>query len=185
VQYMVDIETLGTNPGCVILAIGACTLDETRKFEAIISIENCEANGLLVEQATEDWWNEQPAQVRSKMFGGTMLLQEALKSLSEFISEPTEVWANGSPFDFPILRAAYQRCAIAPSWRYHQEFDMRTLRRILGKAFPARTVDPSLPAHDALSDAIIQARATRKALGMIIVGSKVAADFNVRYPTST
>jgi DNA polymerase III epsilon subunit-like protein len=161
-DYMLDIETLGLRPGCIILSVGACTLDGERQFEVVIDRESCAERGLSVHQPTLDWWHTQDEGLRKKVFGGTVPLHEALVRLNSFIDTASAVWANGSPFDFPILREAYIRCGILPSWKYHQELDMRTLRSVCNFSRI-----PSAVAHDALADALAQAEWTRRTLSTI------------------
>jgi exodeoxyribonuclease VIII len=71
-DVMLDLETLGTAPGSVIVSIGACAFapgmeeKEWRRFEtAPISVASCQAVGLTVDKATVEWWKGQDAEARA------------------------------------------------------------------------------------------------------------------------
>jgi DNA polymerase III epsilon subunit-like protein len=62
-DVMVDLETLGTVAGCVVLSIGAVGfdmdgLDETG-FHLTVNRESCEEAMLFVDPDTEAWWGRQ------------------------------------------------------------------------------------------------------------------------------
>src|SRR4051812_3766510 len=63
-DIMIDLETLGTLPGSVILSIGAVAFDELSVapgagFYKVISTISCESCGLTKDEATEKWWLDQ------------------------------------------------------------------------------------------------------------------------------
>lgn len=158
-DIMIDIETLGTMPGSVILSIGAVTFDaETGEFgeEFYTSIDAQSAIdvGLTMDVSTLKWWMEQSADARTAAFSGTNTLSEAIFDLGLFVraAEPSRVWAKPPSFDLVLLEAAYRACAIAPPWHYRTPRDCRTLFDITGATQPDVGT-----AHNALDDAKSQA----------------------------
>ena len=64
---MIDIETLGTKAGCVVLSIGACEFSDKgvgKEFYGCISPESCTNWGLTIEPRTVLWWMNQSQDAR-------------------------------------------------------------------------------------------------------------------------
>ena len=65
-NVMLDLETLGTAPGCAVLSVGAVPFDvengvrEDWAFYAEISLVSCLAAGLTIDPQTLAWWLKQP-----------------------------------------------------------------------------------------------------------------------------
>lgn len=73
-----------------------------------------------------------------------------------------EVWANPPQFDLIILRHLFDECGVKCPWHYRVERDFRTLK---GHAHQLnidyQPAYANIDKHDALSDAIAQARAVQ------------------------
>lgn len=72
-RVMVDIETLGVEPGAAIVSIGAVRfgpggLGET--FERSIDLKSCEFRGLQIDAETLEWWLNQGEVAREQLIGG-------------------------------------------------------------------------------------------------------------------
>lgn len=157
-NVMVDIETLGETPGCVILSIGAVEFDEngvSRPFHVTINIRDSLENGMFVEADSLRWWfDECSKRDRSLTYSGQKSVYIALKEfVKHFDFEDTLVWANGLNFDIPILEEALRRYGIEIPWEYYNLRDFRTLKELSAPV----TIENTEP-HNALSDAIAQAK---------------------------
>jgi len=158
-DLMIDIETLGTAPGSVILSIGAVAFDaETGEFGeeyyAAIDPQSCIDLGLSVDMSTLKWWMAQSEEARSAAFAGSDYLSKALYDLHQFVAnaEPSRVWAKPPSFDLVLLESAYRACAIDIPFHYRTNRDCRTLFDITG------AVQPDVgTTHNALDDAKSQA----------------------------
>jgi hypothetical protein len=153
-RVMIDIETLGKNPGCVILSIGAVQFGTVRKgewFYEKISIDDCTRNGLTIDQSTLQWWGEQSPEARREAFSGKQLLNSALYNLSSWIGAGAQVWGNGAAFDLGILRAAYSKIGVNEPWEYSGERYYRTLRDLCPLDVSMSLSDEPLPLVDAPS----------------------------------
>lgn len=153
-RVMIDIETLGKNPGCVILSIGAVQFGTGRKgewFYEKISIDDCTRNGLTIDESTLRWWGDQSAEARREAFSGKQLLNSALFNLSAWIGDGAQVWGNGAAFDMGILRAAYIRFGVNDPWKYSGERCFRTLRDLCPLGMCMDLPDEPLPLVDAPS----------------------------------
>jgi len=165
-QVMVDLETLGTDPGAAIVAIGAVRFDVDgglgTEFGVSVSVEDCQSEGLHIDAGTLEWWLGQSADARAQLEGGCSL-DRALRDLDSFVREtnPDAVWANSPAFDCEILRAAHDAVGRDCPWAYYQERDYRTLRETLD-CWPDR--EQSGTAHDAVADARYQAECLVAAL---------------------
>src|ERR1700722_15302540 len=94
VHIMLDLETLGLNPGCAILQISAVAkvldLGRTNYFDSLISIDSNASKGLMGEADTLTWWNKQDNLLVSKVFGGTNRIEFALANFSSWVKDMRE-----------------------------------------------------------------------------------------------
>lgn len=141
-DIMVDLETLGTVPGCVILSIGAVAfdeleVDEQHGFYQVIFQPSCELAGLHVDDATKAWWEDQSEEARAVLKAANQvesstMLRDALTLFNNFIldSYPTNVriWGNGANFDNPLLACAYKAAGIKPAYEFWNERCYRTVK---------------------------------------------------------
>ena len=161
-RVMVDIETLGTDPGAAIISIGAVKFDSDglgEEFYANVDLQSCQDIGLGVDADTLDWWLSQDSEVQDVLTGGNRI-GPILRQLRDFLEDVDEIWANSPSFDCEILNAAYEALGWETPWDYYQERDFRTLREL-----PIYVeVDMEGESHNALDDAKNQARETYKTL---------------------
>lgn len=170
-DVMLDIETLGNAPGCVVFAIGAVPFTSktgdigipSDSFYRVINVANSRDYGLLSDCATLEWWNQQSEEARSEFYKAhgdeALALPRVLKDFSQFIlsqAEGVKVWGKGPSFDCSILRAAYSAVRLPIPWDFWNERCVRTIydSSVMGKRhinFP-----PKIP-HHALYDAHAQA----------------------------
>lgn len=180
VNVMLDIETMGTTPGSMIVAIGACTFDPgttgifvRRTFYARVELDGQQVYGLRIDPGTALWWMRQDDAARMELQDASRRsLVSALIDLSDTLSEwcgrggDLRLWANGANFDPCILEAAWRAafCDNPTPWRYHEVRCARTLYDLAGidrQAYP-----PRIP-HHALEDALAQADAAEAALRIL------------------
>lgn len=162
-HVMIDIETLGTTPGSLILSIGAVAFDQRGvhhdKFAHwAIDPASCTAAGLTIDPATVAWWMRQSDAARAAAFSeGATHLSDVLQTLASwFLSHDCEqVWCHGATFDVPLLDAAYRAAALKAPWAFWNARCTRTLYELAGVS-PDRSKGTH---HNALDDAINQAEA--------------------------
>lgn len=167
-EIALDLETLGTHAGCVILSIGAVAhvpgrpQDEKEEFYSAIDLPSCQAAGLKIEGDTLTWWLGQPIEVRAAAFDGTLSIQYVLVQFADWLKsvaskDGIEIYGKGPSFDCAILAAAYTAIGIERPWDYRDERCVRTTiaeaTRILGEDGVAELVARSEVPHHALYDA--------------------------------
>ena len=169
-DVVVDLETLGTVPGCGILAIGAVSLDLRERFYEKISPPSNRSFRLFTEKDTLDWWDKQSDEARNESFGGTLSLDTVLNNFSIWLkslsseSEKIRVWGNGADFDVPILRVAYKEAAIECPVGKLSARCYRTLK----EEFPDVKKPPFVgERHTAIADARFQAEHLKLLLNLV------------------
>jgi len=164
-RVMVDIETLGLEPGAAILSIGAVRFDTDGvgdTFYRNVSRESCEAAGLSVDEDTLSWWQGQDAEAREVLHGGENI-HDVLFDFARWFDDAEEIWANSPSFDCEMLEAAFEAVDLVEPWEFYQERDVRTIKEL-----PiAPELEQDGTEHDALDDATYQARIVGETLARI------------------
>ena len=164
---MVDLETLDTVPGGVILSIGAVMFNVSglipnSEFYTVLNVQSCKDADLVESQETLNWWNKQSPDARKVVtdayYGGTSdKLMFGLGKFSGYLDrfEAPSIWGNGSDFDNAFLAVAYRKAGLLPPWHYNRNRCFRTLKKLVGDS----VVKPDAQGvhHTALDDAKYQA----------------------------
>lgn len=164
-RVMLDIETLGLEPGAVILSIGAVRFDTDglgSEFHGNIDLVSCEDAGLTVDADTLQWWLDQDGEVQHVLTGGEAL-EDVLEDFGGWYGDAEEVWANSPSFDCRLLEAAYDAVGLESPWNFWSERDFRTLKELP----VAAEIEQDGNEHDALDDAKHQARVASDTLSWL------------------
>lgn len=163
-DVMLDLETLGTAPGSVILSIGAVMFDRNglgTEFYTVINQMSCMDAGLKTDPDTLAWWTQQSPEARQVLEDSRtsdMELADALRCLNAFldrIGKDVRVWGNGSDFDNVLTVAAFKAAGIKPGWRFSNSKCFRTLKGLRpNHVLPVREGTH----HNALDDAKYRAK---------------------------
>lgn len=157
---VIDLETLGTRPGDIILSIGAVEVDLKagtlgREFYKVIHAGNAAQHGLQIEAGTVLWWLVQSEQARKQVAYGGLPLVEVLDAFSEWAPKDMKPFGNGASFDLGILTAAYRAIGKQPPWKFWNERCYRTVKAMHPNVVEDERVGVY---HNALDDAKHQAR---------------------------
>lgn len=164
-DIMVDLETLGTGPGCAILSIGAVAFDLTNglghEFHTLVSTRSCREFGLREEGDTLDWWARQTPEAQAVIdlaAKSEISLPSALNALAAFLrshggAPRVRLWGNGADFDNAILADLYRRTGQQAPWNFWNSRCFRTLKALA----PGQEPDRGGIHHNALDDARHQA----------------------------
>jgi hypothetical protein len=177
---MVDLETLGTVPGCSILSIGAVEVDLARlrlgaEFYGVVGRQSCADAFLREEPGTLKWWEDKSPEARVVLDHASDVdmhkpLKEALLNFNSYLLSVTNLrdmrlLGNGADFDNPILRVAYDAAGVEfmnakPGAGFFGGRCYRTLKgldEIFGPRFAAPKLARQGAHHHALDDAKSQA----------------------------
>ena len=135
-HVMIDIETLGRDPGCVILSIGAVIFDLNgdigESFYEKISVSDSLSKGFTINPDTFNWWLHQDSSVFREALSGQIELDLALgglNGLSMFLvkNNISKFWANSPTFDLKILSHAFNVCTGYDPFTYWKKLVCLTL----------------------------------------------------------
>ncbi len=168
-NIMLDLETMGNTPNSAIIAIAAVYFDETgigETFYKKVSLESsCDA-GLEMDPDTVLWWLKQDDAARKEFEDKGEPLALVLGSLRYFMnpervySTDLKVWGKGAAFDNVILANAFRKFKMPVPWKFSKDRCFRTVQNL----FPHIQIPENTEKHNALADAIWQAKYCSKAL---------------------
>ena len=159
---MLDIETLGTTPGCVILTLGAVKFNPYSQdmpgpgLYLRINADEQIAMGREVREDTLNWWATQADDVREEALSdeGRIDLDTMYRELNRFLVGVDAIWCQGPVFDIVILENLYRQMGNPPPWQFWQIRDSRTLFQVHGDPREKNKVG----LHNALEDCVSQAQ---------------------------
>lgn len=156
----VDIETWGTRPASIPIAIGAVKFDPVAhvyidKFYQAIDPKSAHVLGLQMDVETILWWMDpkQRGALDHWLAQPKVSLSEALDGFEQWYGpESLPTWTKGPAFDSVILDTAYKVTGLRKPWEYRHDRDFRSIRGLVPKDW-IPPVGPALLMHDALADA--------------------------------
>ena len=153
--FVLDLETLSTDPHAAILQIGVTCIETKRTIgiqigEALASNHNA----FVTDAATRDWWLKQDEAVRAEVFATGISYPSAIGALGTWLFEQWEltnvplkdaiVWANDPEFDCVILKSLYKVFDNPYLFNFRNHRSFRTLHSQMQE-----TVGYSIWSHDA------------------------------------
>lgn len=174
--FIIDLETLGKRPGCIIATLAAVEIDIERRSPAVsqfyrrISHVSAMKAGLTIDPETYGWWMGQPRQPFDEIFSvdeERHPLRDVLEAFADHIGPDAILYGNGPSFDLGILAAAYDAVALPVPWHYRQERCLRTEKAAILRAGGKweRVKNPIL--HHAAYDAVCEAQEFINALNTL------------------
>lgn len=167
-----DLETLGTNMNAPIAQIGAVKFKDSgeivEEFLSTIDLQSLDEYDFKLDYATLDWWFRQDPRAIESVYrldkGNTEDLRSALIRFRNWVGDPSKyVYWSHANFDAPILENAYQKVGVKPPFLRRRQRDIRTLCHFTGEV----NVERYGIYHNALDDAITQAKYISLRLGML------------------
>lgn len=167
VHIMLDIETLGTRVGSVVLSAAFVRFSDFQSTGCNLSIGEQQVIGLEIDPQTELWWREQSAEAWRGATENPVQLVPALQHFAAWLAwargdaSTLYIWCHGASFDAPLLAEVYRLAGVPLPWGYRDIRDTRTLYDLAGvdpRDFSYGTL------HNARDDAIAQTQAAVEAL---------------------
>lgn len=170
-DLMLDLETWGTNPGCVVVQIGACFFDNKtgqigETFSRNIDPRDSVKQGFLMEVDTILWWLGQEKAAQDAVHKHSFHVSDTLVAFNSFLQgkKIDRVWCHKG-FDFPLL-AAYYRKMDMPFPLNHWTFrDLHTILDLAKMNIKNRKRDGIF--HNGLDDCLFQVKYLVEALQII------------------
>ena len=187
IDIIIDIETLGTIPGCPVIEIGACAVDThtgeifsgfTVRVNSGIALDVATATGLGTDPYADPesdfaktckWWMEDAE--RAEVLAAIMAPGDGLEHIGDALHgfrawmmghmlypARVRVWANGPSFDIAIIGEACRANNIERPWTCRQERCVRTALDLAGHERGSIGWAEDGPRHRALPDARHEAR---------------------------
>lgn len=161
-NVMLDLETMGTRPGSVIVSLGAVEFDPQsarlgRTFYQTCSIASAVDVGLAMDPETVTWWLAQNDEARKELTNAKGDLKSVLTAFSHWLfhcGKNVKIWGNGSDFDNALLAEAYRRVDMTIPWQFWNNRCYRTMKSL----YKGVKLEREGTHHNALDDAIYQAK---------------------------
>lgn len=180
-HIMLDLETLGTKPGCIVLTVGAVqfhpkTGEIVERFYEKLSFKQSVLIGLKCDPTTYAWWAKQDEAVRKEAFSGAADPREVVTSFAKWAHRngtPEHWWAQGMDFDYPIFEAVCRATNTQPPWKFWAKRDTRTVYSVAD--FDPKSISRDGNHHNALDDCVHQVACVHAAYVKLGIGSQPAA----------
>lgn len=165
---MLDLETLGVDPDCAIMTLGAVKFDPYSDAEPHSELymrldveEQTEAYSRSINDDTLAWWASQPQTIQDEAFGDhdRTSVAQFVRQLNRWCVGLDQIWCQGPTFDFVILTDFYRMAGEPCPWHYWQIRDSRTLFSLM-PTDPRKEIQEQL--HNALADSYFQAKCVQK-----------------------
>ena len=161
-HVMIDIETLGTEPDCVVLSVGAVKFNPFNNEEPHAKTlwrpcaETQMDNERSVLESTLEWWAKQPAHIQDEAFSENfrMTVTSFMGELNKYLVGVDKVWCQGPQFDMVILENLFTQFNHHKGWAFWQIMDCRTIFNMM-PVDPRKAIQQNL--HSADADAYYQA----------------------------
>lgn len=188
-EIMLDIETIGTTAGSIILTLGAIKFDRagdirrgpypasadeiaarSDSFYARLDMVELKALGFTADKDTIAWWMKQKGEVRYE----AMLAQprEPIAAVLDrfylWFGNSAHPWSHGDDFDCVLIDAAYRKLGRKTPWFFTETRDTRTLFDIAKLSAAEQKSMRSKKHHHALFDCwdqIIMAQESFRRIG--------------------
>jgi len=181
-HVMIDFETLGIDPNCVVLSLGAVKFDETGvdgkdTFHHLFNVQDQLDADRTVTASTISWWMGQSDNARAQFSEQSRIRLGpglVLDAFNRWWGDAKYIWSHGSNFDTVILDDLMHMWGRHTPWRYSDVRDTRTLFDMFNKTHPSFQEElmvnlkpAGVTAHDALIDSFNQAKAVQYAMFML------------------
>lgn len=169
-HIMLDIETLGTKPGCIVMSIGACRFEphgvghDKEFYQNIDPHDSRDAWCLRSDPSTVQWWKEQSEEAKAHLIPDRISTLKAVEKFTEWfhLVRGEQVWCQGATFDAPITEELFKITGQRIPWKFWNIRDTRTVYDVF--SFDPKSIEREGTYHNALDDAIHQVKCVQEAL---------------------
>lgn len=172
-DLMIDIETMGVNILAPVVSIGAVwfnpatgAIAEDNNFYQRIALGPA-LEGRNLDGPTLAWWLRQDDEARLELTKPGKRVEKVLAALQDYVGsgnatgtvrEDFGVWGSGACFDITLIETLFQQKNMNVPWKFWQVRDVRTVVAMAGAIGLDKPELKDGTAHNALDDAIHQAK---------------------------
>lgn len=166
---MLDIETLGRGPGCVVTSVAitpfhmnGTMIFPNKVFKCKLSISDQLIKGFTLEPETHEWWMQQDPKVRESEFSGITSPERFCDMLIDYINlvvaqfKTYRIWASAPKLDFGCMFSLFTATKRAWPIIFSSERCMRTYREMTKTLYPSFVLPKGAPNHCAEDDTNLQ-----------------------------
>lgn len=171
-HVMLDLETWGTRPGSALRSIGAVAFHPEREtigrtFYSNIDKDSCLTAGLTIDADTVAWWARQSKESIAALEDNPRPLGDVVTYFHDWFTSVGGkfVWCHGGNFDEPLWTAACRAVTQSVPWKFWNARCTRTLYAVAD--FDAKSIPRSGTYHNAIDDAVHQARCVQQAMAKL------------------
>ena len=173
INFMLDIETLGTKPDAAIVQMAIVAFDRETfepKDSGICVNVDPDLNKYSVDMDTIRFWMNQNEEARSSVFIDAYYVRVGLSEISDYYyihtrDIDTPIWSMPPSFDQVILGNAFRTEGVKIPWHYRSPRDMRTIIDLAG--LKKEEIVKADISHNALSDCHAQIKTLKKCFDII------------------
>ena len=162
-HVMIDLETYGTEAGCVLRSIGAVFFDPNHgtfgdEFYRNFTHEDQISRGAFIDPETQKWWDKQSSSAQEILWIDQKPFYQSMLEFDQFFKrfKGKFVWSQGSNFDGVLLEHSLKMFDLKVPWRFFNSRDTRTAYQMSG--LDTKSIFRKGTYHNALDDAKHQAR---------------------------
>lgn len=162
-HMMLDLETFGTRPGCVLRSIGMVQFHPEgdylgAEFYANFTESDQLSLGCHKDPDTVEWWKRQSAESQAQLLVDQKSFRIVASDMIDFFrgNGGKFIWSQGANFDIVLLEHSLLLAGFKPPWRFYNARDTRTAYSMAN--FDTKTLKRNGTYHNALDDAKHQAR---------------------------
>lgn len=166
VDLMLDVESLGNIPGCVLCQYTLVPFNINGKiydggissYDILLHIGQQIAEGYDVDTDTLAWWMTNPIEVRRRVFSGDVSIGafciDLTHHLSDIVKEHKEyrIWSTSAKVDFGISPVLFKRSNISYPVNHRSERCARTYLEMTKLKYPKMKLPKGVTTHDAVDD---------------------------------
>ena len=151
-NVVIDLETLSMQPDAAILSVAAVPFNIEAEvtdsdsphpnaglpsYHEVVNVASCALSGMHFDMDTVQWWSRQSDEAKASILERKPLINisNAISGLHQFLCSLAEehnaelvIWCQGTDFDIPKLKYAFDKfLADEPKpWKYYNQRDART-----------------------------------------------------------
>lgn len=169
-DVMLDIETLGTKMGSVILSVAFIPFKENDVgYVSNLNVDDQLKAGMEINYETVKWWfSDDKVESLIRSIKNPQPVLKVLEEIEDFVSiKEFTLWSHGANFDEPMLNTLFSAFGKRAPWSHRSVRDTRTIFDLAGVDYSRDFCLTQDKQHTAVDDAKNQIKAVKFALSTL------------------